>query len=476
MTRPTSSLEALKLFMEGSKVLAQIERNGVKIHVERLDKTISKTEKEIRRIAAELKKDPIFALWRREYGNNAKLSSNPQLADILYNKMGIQCKKETKKGNPSVDEESLQDVDHPFVRKLFEMRHLDKTVNTFLKGIRREAIDGVVHPFYHLHTVVTMRSSSSDPNWQNLPKRNPHLSKLVRRCIVAREGNYLWELDFKGIEVSIAAVVSGDKTLREYVSDKKKDMHRDMAAQIFMLEQDQVTKGIRNLAKQYFVFAQFYGDYYKQCAKNLWENTIRENQKLADGTPLIKYLKDRGFKEMGECDHTKDTVKGTFESHLREVEDDFWNRRFKGYAEWKKKWWNDYQENGYFITPTGFLIKWGKAGLLTKNEANNNPIQGPAFHCNLWTLIRLSKWLDRNKMKTLLTGQIHDSEIGESPLEEIQEVFNEVTRITREDLPKHFKWISVPMEIEISVSNIGESWYDLKEWKKNENGIWAQAA
>lgn len=477
MSKPRPSREAFKLMMDGSKVLAQVERNGVAVHVERLNKTISEAEKEIKSVEKDLKKDPIYALWRKEYGKESNINSSQQLAHILYDKMGIVCKKTTEKGNPSTDEQSLQDVSHPFVKKLFKMKHLEKTVTTFLKGIRREIIDGTVHPFYNLHTVITYRSSGDSPNWQNQPKRNPRLAKMVRDCVIARKGNHFGELDFKSIEVCVAACVSGDPVLLDYVRDTTKNMHRDMAMQIFKLEQDQVTKGIRNLAKQYFVFAQFYGDWYKKCAKNLWENASRERQLLSDGTPLIKHLRKSGFREMGECDPDQETIRGTFEAHLRDVEEDFWGRRFRGYADWKKKWWEDYQANGYFITPTGFLVQWGKEkGALTKNECNNNPIQGSAFHCNLWTMIRLQKWLNRAGMESLLIGQIHDSELFESPPEEIQDVLDEVTRIVREDLPKHFSWLSVPMEIEISVAPLEGSWWDLKEWKKDGESVWRQAA
>lgn len=481
MAMPKPSLDAFTLMMEGSKVLAQIERNGVCIWVERLNENIDKSEREIERLEAELKKDPVFTIWRKEYGNTAKLSSAQQLAHILYTKMGFECKKRTPKGKPSVDEQTLQDVDHPFVKKLFKMKHLDKTVKTFLKGIRRELVDGIVHPFYNLHTVVTYRSSCDSVNWQNLPKRDPSLAKLVRECIIARTGNYLWELDFKGIEVAIAAVVSGDKTLQAYVKDKRKDMHRDMAMQLFKLEDykfpdDKFPKELRFLAKSWFVFAQFYGDWHKKCAKNLWDNLVRENCRLPDGTTLIKHLKKCGLRELGECNPEKDAVRGTYEYHVKEVEQDFWGRRFKTYAEWKRKWWNDYQDNGYFITPSGFLVQWGKEhGVLTKNEANNSPIQGWAFHCNLWTLIRLQKWLTRNKMKSLLIGQIHDSELGESPPDEVQDVFTEVQRIIHDDLPKHFTALNVPMEIEVSVADVGASWWDLKEWKKNQKGVWGPA-
>lgn len=471
------SLEAFKLLMDGSKVLAQIERNGVRIATKRLERTIASTEQKIREIEQELKSDPIFTMWRKEFGAGAKLSSNQQLGHILYKKLGIKCTHFTDKKAPSVSEKALQDVDHPFVKKLFEMKHLEKTVGTFLKGIQRETINGICHPFYNLHTTVTFRSSSDSVNWQNLPRRDPELSRLVRRCIIARKGNYLGELDFKGAEVCVASAVCGDKNLQNYVRDKTRDMHRDCAMELYCLEKDQVSKAIRNAAKQYWVFAQFYGDYYIHCAKNLWEVVDREGLKLQDGAPLRKHLRRQGLREMGDCNPEKDTRPGTFEAHVKKMEGIFWNERFPEYRDWKRRWWNDYQENGAFVMPSGFLVSMGKEGPLTKNEATNSPVQGPSFHCLLWTLIRLGKWLTKNKMKSLLVGQIHDSILFEAPPDEIQDVLNEAYRIIRVDLPKHFKWLTVDMDIEAEIADIGGDWYSKKPWARNKGGVWmAEAA
>lgn len=480
MVKLEPSLNAFNLLLEGSKVLSQIEHNGVRIDVEKLNKTIEDALVEISNIEEELKKDDVYKIWKSEYRDEFNLDSCPQLGHILYTKLKIPCKSWTsggasKKPKPSVSEDSLQDVNHPFVKKLFKAKHLKKTVNTFLKGMQKEVIDGYIHPFYNLHTVVTYRSSSDSPNWQNLPRRDPAIAKLVRNCIIPRKGRHFWELDFKGAEVCVAACVTKCPALLEYVQNKKKDMHRDSAMDLYMLEEGQVHKAIRNAAKQWFVFAEFYGDYYIHCAKNLWEVVDREELKLTDGTPLRKHLNKIGIRELGECNPEKKPIEDTFEYHVRYVEDIFWNKRFVGYKDWKLKWWNDYQTNGELRLPTEFVVRTGKSGPLTKNEAVNVPIQAGSFHCLLWTLIKLQKWINRNKMKTYLLGQIHDSIIGDSPPDEIQDVLNEAYRIIREDLPKHFKWLIIPMECEVEVAEIDKSWWDKKEWKRNGSGIWLAA-
>lgn len=476
MTDLTPSPDAFKLLMDGSKVFAQMERNGFAIDTNRLDGAIDQTEDEVRDIEKELQQSEIWTEWTKRFGRESNLASNPQLAAIVYDHLGFPCKEKTSKGQRSVSEKALQDVEHPFVQRLFDMRHLAKACNTFLKGLRREVVDGLVHSFLHLHTTVTYRPSSSDPNLFNLPKRNPAITRRVRRSMVSRFDR-LFELDFKSAEVVTASVVTRDKKLLAYVTDKNKDMHRDCAEQLFKLDRKDVTKGIRNLAKQWFVFAQFYGDYYVNCAKNLWEAAVREKQKLPDGTGLTKHLKRRGIKEMGDCDPDREGPPrpGTFEAHVKQVQDHFWNVRFIGYRDWKKRFWEEYQTNGGFVTYSGFLVRLGTSGPLSKNECVNNPIQGPSFHLMLYTLIRLQRWLNRNKMKTLLINSVYDSAIGDAPEDELPAVLNEAQRIIREDLPKRFPWLTVPMSVEVSVSERSGNWAEMHEWLSDDKGNWSPA-
>ncbi len=824
-----STPEAYKLFHDGALILSQIEQNGIRVDTELLNATIEKVNKKIRIKKAKLEKTEVWKLWQEEFGRKAKISSGPQLAHILYNKMGVKPTRFTAKGSdedlgfgkrddgkynkPSTSEKALQDVNHPFVRDLFTMKEYEKTGGTFLKGIRRETMDGILHPFFHLHSTRTYRSSSSDPNFHNFPKRDETAANLVRSVFIPREGMHFWETDFKGCfvgetlvetidgpreiksivdgvnsgekiyvygydhqkqrvsvsfvtkgaitgrnvevwkvvldngeeivatknhnfikrdgsfvelrdldvgdslmpfykknkrgkkkdgskgvayikiylnngqsmlahnlivmdvyntritqnglvvhhidgnginnslnnlklmtrsehmrihslqgwdskpnesagrdfsyqksdefkslmrelnkrrreewtekdweewhkrmmegkkragpnvgekngrygkpcsdevkrnisngrkgkglgkwlkkvvceickqefvalhvhlrqihkltlkeyketynhkvvnvefvgradvynitvegfhtyalsagvivkncEVAVASVVTGDKALKAYVTDKSKDMHKDTGADIFMLHRDLVTKKLRHISKNQFVFAEFYGSYYKQTAKDIWESVCREKDLLlADGTHIKAHLAKRGIKEGGTFDPEIETKKGTFEHHIKEVERIFWYERFPGYTQWKRDWYEQFQKNGGFYTKTGFWV----GGPMSKNAVLNYPVQGPAFHCLLWFLIRLQKWLKKNKMRTTIVGQIHDSCEGNSPPDEIQDVLGKVNELVSVDLPKSFPWVTVPMSIEVSVADIGKSWSDMKEWI-DVNGVWRQ--
>jgi hypothetical protein len=217
----------------------------------------------------------------------------------------------------------------------------------------------------------------------------------------------------------------------------------------------------RDRSKNQFVFPEFYGSYYREIAAGLWDSVLRVKGWEAYGLPVKKHLKANGIR--GPED---------FENHVRKVERYFWDDLFPVYARWKEEWWEAYQERGYYDTPTGFRIIFNRQfRLLSKNECTNYVVSGSAFHCLLWTLGRLQKWLNKYRMKTKLRGQIHDSMEGDSPPNEIQDVLTEADRIVREDLPKHWPWVIVPLEVECEVAPRGESWYRKEAWVKT-GGKW----
>jgi DNA polymerase I - 3'-5' exonuclease and polymerase domains len=309
----------------------------------------------------------------------------------------------TAKGKPSVDEKTLGSIDIPFVKEYLKYKKLQKVLGTYLKGIHREVVDGYLHPFFNLHTTVTFRSSSDSPNFQNIPIRDKGVGEMIRTAIIPRNGRCLVELDYGGIEVKIAACYHKDPTMMEYLNDKTKDMHRDMAMECFKLKIDEVNKDIRYCGKNLFVFPQFYGDWWLSCSRNLWEAVGKFKLKTTSGTPLLEHLKKVGITRLGKQDPSKSTVPGTFEHHIKNVENNFWGKRFPVYAQWKKNWFNKYLERGWLKTKTGFICQ----GVVERNGIINYPIQGSAFHCLLWALINITK--GNRKKRNEITNRGPDS-------------------------------------------------------------------
>jgi len=171
------------------------------------------------------------------------------------------------------------------------------------------------------------------------------------------------------------------------------------------------------------------------------------------------HLKRQGIRGLGACDPEEEPIKGTFEYHIKKVEEAFWGERFKVYSQWKRDWNDAYIEKGYFDTLTGFRCHT----MMDRKQCVNYGIQGSAFHCLLWSLIRVQKLLRKYKLKSLIIGQIHDSIIMDVLVREMKQVCEIVKQVTMVDLAKHWSWICVPLRIEAEASPAGRSWYEKKE-------------
>lgn len=451
-----------KLMHDGVVALSQVEANGLQIDEVYLEETMEKLSKQIKRITEKLKQKKMWTRWKKRFGSKAKLTSGDQLATLLFLDMGYPIKVWTERGAPSSDENHLATVDLPFVRGYTKLQKCIKARNTYLMGIKRETVNGFIHPVFNLHIPKSYRSSSDQPNFQNQPSRNPWMAKLIRTCFIPRKGHRIVEFDFSGVEVSVAACYHKDPTMINYLLDPASDMHRDMAAQIFKLKTNQVEKNVRHCAKNKFVFPEFYGDYFASCAKSMWESVGIDNLKVGE-TSLYDHLKKNGIKELGPTEYEKGVEPGedTFVHHMKEVEHDFWNNRFGVYGEWKKKWVNKYKKRGWFDTLTGFRIE----GDMVDRKVINYPIQGSAFHCLLFCLIELQKALTKYKMKSVIVGQIHDSIVGDVHEKEFKYYLELANEIMTKKINKFADWLVVPLEVEAEVTGVDASWYTKKEIK-----------
>ncbi len=458
--KPTTG-KGYKLLHNGCIALSQVEANGIRIDTDYLNEAIASTNDKIKKLSSKMKEDKIFKLWRKTFGLKTNMGSRQQLGTILFTIMKIPCPAYTKTKRPVTDATVLETLNIKFVKRLLKLEKLKKAKVTYLQGILRETTNGFLHPFFNLNIVQTFRSSSDKPNFQNIPVKNPVIKKLVRQAFIARLNHQLVEVDYSGAEICCATCYHKDPRMISYIKDDTKDLHRDMAMECYMIPKKQVSWDARDTGKNMFVFPEFYGDYYIHCAKNMWEAIISRHIKTNDGLSLIKHLRRKGVLKLGACNSENRPKKGTFEKHIQEVEDNFWNNRFKVYKQWKEDWWDAYLEKGYFDTLTGFRIE----GIMKRNEVINYPVQGSAFHWLLWSLIRIQKLLAKYKMRSLLVGQIHDSIVGDIYRKELRNYLEICQQVMTIDIRKHWKWINTPLKIEAEVAPVGGSWYDKKEVK-----------
>lgn len=448
-----------ELMHQGTQALARVESVGMRIDTDYLKQQIVEVGETIKQLRQELEESDVWKWWKRRFREKANIGSRAQLGTVLFDELELPCSRFTASGRPSTDESDLEAIDHPFVSSYLKIEKLKKLHSTYLKGIYREVEDdGFLHPSFNLNQARSYRSSSSNPNFQNIPIRNPEIAKIIRKAFIPRKNHIFLECDYSAIEVRVAACYHQDPTMLKYI-ETNHDMHKDMAVACFKLRPEEVTKQARHAAKNGFVFAEFYGDYYRKIAPNLWSMIQRNNLKTVSGVGLYEHLKQNGIAQLGACDTKMSPVPGTFEHHLLRVEKRFWEKQFPVYKEWKDDWWDRYCKAGWFPTFTGFAIH----GVFSRNEVINYPIQGSAFHCVLWSLVKLVKWLVKEKLDSYVIGQIHDSMVMDVHKDEFDYVIEKVNHVMTQDVRKHWPWLITPLEIEAEASN--KNWFEKKEIK-----------
>lgn len=457
------SRAAYNLLHEGILAFARAEQQGMRIDTKYCEEQKKALTQKIDNLEREFKSTKFYHHWEKALGKgkSVNIDSNAQLAVFLYKIKKIEPSKTTETGKGATDEEALTQLNIPEVNILLEYRKLKKLRDTYLDAFIREQHDGFLHPFFNLHTVKTFRSSSDRINFQNIPKRDKLGMEVTRGAIYPRLGHQLMEVDYSGIEVRIGACYHNDPAMIRYIQDPTTDMHGDMAVQIFKLDGLDRSlhshKTLRNSAKNGFVFPQFYGDYYKNCADNIacrWWGLPKGPWKKGMGNPL---------EEGTIADHLiKQKLKSyaAFEEHIRKIEEDFWMNRFKVYQRWKDKWWADYQKHGYIETFTGFRC----SGVMKKNECINIPIQGSAFHCLLWSFIEIDRISREKGWDSCLIGQIHDAMVVDVAPAELKNVARTLHEVMCEKLPEAWKWITVPLEVEAELCDVDASWNEKKDY------------
>lgn len=480
--------EAARLFHDGTLALSEIEANGIKVDVSYLESESKKVVKEIDDLKAALVNDKeVYPTWSKIYGHKTNLGSREQLGDIVFDRLGHKRRASLAKKDrdnefgvrrePKFNEAAFGDVSLPFVKDYFRWQKLEKLKNTYLDGISREVVDGRIHPFYHLHKVVTYRGSSSEINFQNIPNRNYEIARRIRRCFVPDRGCDLIEIDYSTAEVRSACCYTKDPVLISYIVNPKNDMHGDTARDMFGFSEEDVTgsaaiekafkKGPRDWAKNRVVFPMFFGSVHFQCAPHVWEMVEKGIEVPKGGMTIREHLRRQGITALGDCDPGEPTRPGTFVHRMKDVEHSFWNERFKVYTSWKNGWFNRYLRDGWFRTLSGFVI----SGLLARNDVLNYGIQGFAFHWLLWSVIRIMKRLKKERMKAMLVGQIHDCHLGSVPTRERDDYIGISKEVMTEEILRHWPSIIVPLNIEVELCPDGTSWAD-KKVAHYRNGGW----
>ncbi len=402
------------------EVLANMERNGVKIDVKFLKE---KSQEFSQRIHLLTQKAHKLA------GVEFNLNSTQQLREVLFEKLKLPVTgiKKGKTGFSTSAEElvKLKNV-HPIIKLIQENRELQKLKNTYIDALPKLINPKTkrVHTSFNQTATATGRLSSQNPNLQNIPVRTRE-GKEIRRAFIAEKGYKLLALDYSQIELRLAASLSNDKEMIKAFKNGK-DIHKETAAKIYNVKIEEVTPEMRRQAK-----AINFGILYGQGARGLSQ------------TADIPYLQAQEFIQI---------YFSVFSGVKRFIDATIEKAREKGYVE------TLFGRRRYLpeINSDVPLIK--KA---SERMAINAPLQGSAADMikvamiSVYDMIR--KKYEKKEIKMIL--QVHDELIFEVKEKQLKEAAFKIKKIM-ENVVK----LKVPVVADIEY---GDNWGEMKKMENS---------
>ncbi len=218
-------------------VLANIEKQGILIDPKVLQDASHTFTQHLNKLAEE-----IFQLAGHEF----VINSPKQLAEVMFVEMGLPSNKKLKSGHYSTDSDVLETLASQgiiFAEKVLLWRQFSKLKSTYSEALIHHINPHSkrIHTTYSLTTTATGRLSSSNPNLQNIPKKNDY---GIRKAFIAAPEHYLISADYSQIELRLLAHIADIKDLKDALNNDE-DIHAITAQQIF----GEVNEKLRSQAK-----------------------------------------------------------------------------------------------------------------------------------------------------------------------------------------------------------------------------------
>ncbi|MFA4871709.1 MAG: DNA polymerase I [Patescibacteria group bacterium] len=415
-----------KIDMPLVEVLAQVEKNGVKVDDKFLQKISKKFDTKIKALEEET---------YRIAGEKFNLASPLQLKKILFEKMKIDPTGlgKTKTGISTgaaelqklagwLRENKEDGKKRKIIDLLLEFRELSKLKNTYLDALPEliNPKDGRVHTSYNQTVTATGRLSSSDPNLQNIPIRT-ELGRQIRKAFVAEAGFKILKADYSQIELRIVASLANDKKMLK-AFENKIDIHTQTAAAINDVEIKDVSPEMRRAAKEVN-----FGVLYGMGAWGLAQRTGISGQKAQEF--ITKYFK-------------------TFKGVRKYIDETIEMAREKGFVE------TFYGRRRYIPEINSGVQQIRSAA---ERMATNTPVQGSAADLIKLAMIEIHRELPKISPETKMILQVHDELVFEVPEKKVKKV----AEFVQEKMCSVYK-LRAPIEAEVSV---GDNWGETEKIK-----------
>lgn len=351
-------------------------------------------------------------------GREFNINSPKQLGEVLFEELGLPCKKKKTKSGYSTDAQTLEELRSvsPIIDDILEYRQVTKLHGTYAAALPQVADrNDRIHTEFKQALTATGRLSSAEPNLQNIPIRTK-MGRQMRKYFIAREGYSLLDADYSQIELRLLAHISGDYTMREsFISGV--DIHRTTAAAVFGLPENQVTDDMRKSAKA-VNFGIVYGIGGFSLAKDIGTS-------VAEATQYIKNYK-MNYPDIDR--YLENVVK-------------------------------DAERDGYTTTSFGrrryipeINSQNGNMRAFGRRVAMNAPIQGTAADIMKLAMLRVDNAIKQEGLDAEIVMQVHDElviEVKDSEIDKCRELLRREMESAAE--------LTVPLTVDVTV---GKNWLE----------------
>lgn len=392
-------------------ILARMEIAGIELDTAYLQRF----SVEIDELLSDVEQE-IYGYAEQEFN----IGSPSQLADVLFNKMGLGTAgiKRGKSGYSTAAPEldKLRGL-HPIIDLISRYREIAKLKNTYVDTLPKQVDKhSRLHTTFNLTVAQTGRLSSTDPNLQNIPTRTD-LGRRIRTAFVAGDGKKLISADYSQFELRLAAVLAEDQTLID-MFNRGADIHLATAAEVYGRNPEDVTKQMRSAAKTIN-----FGIIYGMSPHGLSIATGMTREQAATFISKYKALRKPLFDYM---DRVRERAKE------------------QGYVETlfgRRRPMPDIHSRNFAIRAAA------------ERAAINMPIQGTEADLMKLAMIKCEEMLrtQHNDCRQLL--QIHDSILVECPAEVAESVAKKLQTIMQEVY-------ELPVRLDVDVS-VGDNWGQL---------------
>jgi DNA polymerase-1 len=317
--------------------------------------------------------------------------------------------------------DKLSDV-HPVPKLVLEYRSLVKLKNTYLDNLPQylNPATNRIHGSFNQIGAETGRLAMSEPNLQNIPIRTDE-GRRIRLAFVPGDPkkNVLLTADYSQIELRFLAHFTHEPALvRSFKEDE--DVHRTVAAEVFGVKPEDVTRQQRGYAKT-INFGIVYGVSAYGLARRIEGLTV---QSAAD---LIAA----------------------------------YNKRFPSIKQFLEKCVMEAQSQGYVETMMGrrrpipeissHIVAMRNMG---ERMAINSVVQGSAADLIKLAMKNVYARLQKEKRPSRMLLQVHDELVFETPAEAAEAD----AAIIREEMTTAMK-LDVPLKVEVGW---GKNWQEVK--------------